>query len=157
MKTPVILSCFFIFTLAITIWLKQPNNISNDTDIVTDKYPTKRNLSITKSTIKRQDNVRNEIATSKKLENKKSITEEAIIFEDIEGELELLSLSEEAFSAEPEYEIFTGNSNYTGDDTEDNDAGNLGFEDDFPEQNYAYDDHSAEAYTTYTESYGDDY
>lgn len=52
--------------------------------------------------------------------------------------------------------LFTGNSNYTGDDTEDNDAGNAGFKDDFPEAKYAYDDHSAEAYGNYTESWADE-
>lgn len=52
--------------------------------------------------------------------------------------------------------LFEGNSDYTGDDTEDNDAGNAGFEDDFPDQKYAYDDHSAEAYSNYTETYSED-
>ena len=42
---------------------------------------------------------------------------------------------------------------YTGDDTEDNDAGNEGFEDDFPDAVFAYDDHAAEGYVNYTESY----
>lgn len=154
---PIIFSCFFVLALTITIWLKQPNNTSSKTDIFVAEESADNALTITKPKIKKEDNIKYETPPSNSLENNKIATEETIAFEDIdiEEELALLSLSEESLIEEPEYEIFTGNSSYTGDDTEDNDAGNSGFEDDFPEANYAYDDHSAEAYTTYTESYGD--
>ncbi len=82
----------------------------------------------------------------------------------IDAELEALALALQAHPisqsyTEPAiiYEIFEGNSKYTGDDTTDNDAGNKGFEDDFPEAKYAYDDHSAEGYSNYTESYAESY
>lgn len=46
--------------------------------------------------------------------------------------------------------VFQGNSNITDDDTEDNDAGNDGFPDDFSNANF---DHYAEAYSHYSETY----
>lgn len=64
------------------------------------------------------------------------------------------STQEEAHTKTPERSIFQGNSRYTGDDTEDNDAGNAGFEDDFPDaNNLPHGSDFAEAYSEYSETH----
>jgi len=79
-----------------------------------------------------------------------SFEREEVTFEDLEK-----LYGEDPVADESESPVNV--SEYTGDDTEDNDAGNEGFEDDFPDAAFAYDDHSAEGYVNYTESYADDY
>lgn len=153
MKLNIMLSIVCMVTFAGALWLKRPDHIVGQApivevvDLVPDVQPDEP-----------IEFVEEILADEFISDNDVIAIEESIVEQDIEAEIVEVKTVDVENEINPEYEIFEGNSDYTGDDTTDNDAGNAGFEDDFPEAKYAYDDHSAEAYTTYTESFsGDEY
>jgi len=157
MKVNILWASLSFAILAGAIWLKNPHRQANE------NLTLKKQVSVTTNTSKQTDHSKNEIFSRpiktnnnsrkevKKIDNQSQVLTEEISMDNEKG----TDTPQEVTELFEDSNIFTGNSEYTGDDTEDNDAGNAGFEDDFPEAAFAYDNHAAEGYNNYTESYKD--